>query len=60
MFSLIPADGLSQTDTNYMKLLGIDKTNVGFVATSNFVEEAHLKPSDIANSVSLVNKVLNR
>jgi hypothetical protein len=37
-----------------MKLLGIDKTNVGYVATSNFVEEAHLKPSDIANSVSLV------
>ncbi|KAJ5558736.1 hypothetical protein N7461_002708 [Penicillium sp. DV-2018c] len=34
-------------------LLGIDKTNVGYVATSNFVQEAHLKRTDIANSVSL-------
>jgi len=34
-------------------LCGIDKTNVGFVATSRFVEQAHLKPDDIPNSLSL-------
>ncbi|KAJ5875286.1 uncharacterized protein N7473_012633 [Penicillium subrubescens] len=34
-------------------LLGIDKTNVGFVATSTFVKDAHLKPNDIPNSLSL-------
>ncbi|KAI6889627.1 hypothetical protein KC359_g291 [Hortaea werneckii] len=32
---------------------GIDKTNVGFVATSSFVEDANLKPDDIPNSLSL-------
>ncbi|KAL5362006.1 major facilitator superfamily domain-containing protein [Aspergillus floccosus] len=34
-------------------LLGIDKTNVGFVATSTFIEDANLKPDDIPNSLSL-------
>ncbi|KAL2847202.1 major facilitator superfamily domain-containing protein [Aspergillus pseudoustus] len=34
-------------------LLGIDKTNVGFVATSSFIEDANLHPSDIPNSLSL-------
>ncbi|KAL4926707.1 major facilitator superfamily domain-containing protein [Aspergillus undulatus] len=34
-------------------LLGIDKTNVGFVATSTFVEDANLHPNDIPNSLSL-------
>ncbi|GIZ48523.1 hypothetical protein CKM354_001157700 [Cercospora kikuchii] len=32
---------------------GIDKTNVGFVATSSFVEDANLQPDDIPNSLSL-------
>lgn len=35
-------------------LCGIDKTNVGFVATSTFVEDANLVPDDIPNSLSLV------
>ncbi|KAL2138423.1 hypothetical protein VTI28DRAFT_6787 [Corynascus sepedonium] len=34
-------------------LCGIDKTNVGFVATSSFVEDANLHPDDIPNSLSL-------
>ncbi|KAL4898077.1 major facilitator superfamily domain-containing protein [Aspergillus ambiguus] len=34
-------------------LLGIDKTNVGYVATSTFIEDANLKPDDIPNSLSL-------
>ncbi|CEL10640.1 hypothetical protein ASPCAL13756 [Aspergillus calidoustus] len=34
-------------------LLGIDKTNVGFVATSSFIEDANLHPNDIPNSLSL-------
>ncbi|KAL4941789.1 hypothetical protein BDV06DRAFT_235820 [Aspergillus oleicola] len=34
-------------------LLGIDKTNVGFVATSTFMEDENLKPNDIPNSLSL-------
>ncbi|KAL3436069.1 major facilitator superfamily domain-containing protein [Aspergillus tetrazonus] len=34
-------------------LLGIDKTNVGFVATSTFIEDANLHPNDISNSLSL-------
>jgi hypothetical protein len=33
---------------------GIDKTNVGFVATSSFPKDANLKPDDIPNSLSLV------
>jgi len=32
---------------------GIDKTNVGFVATTSFVEDAGLEPDDIPNSLSL-------
>ena len=36
-------------------LCGIDKTNVGFVATTTFVEDAKLKPDDIPTSLSLVN-----
>jgi MFS family permease len=32
---------------------GIDKTNVGFVATSSFVKDANLAPDDIPNSLSL-------
>ncbi|KAL0930162.1 allantoate transport protein [Colletotrichum truncatum] len=32
---------------------GIDKTNVGFVATSSFVKDARLSPDDIPNSLSL-------
>ncbi|KAI9148221.1 putative transporter [Paramyrothecium foliicola] len=32
---------------------GIDKTNVGFVATSSFPEDANLAPDDIPNSLSL-------
>ncbi|KAF2017894.1 MFS general substrate transporter [Aaosphaeria arxii CBS 175.79] len=32
---------------------GIDKTNVGFVATSSFIKDANLKPDDIPNSLSL-------
>ncbi|TDZ28800.1 Major facilitator-type transporter hxnP [Colletotrichum spinosum] len=32
---------------------GIDKTNVGFVATSSFVKDAGLSPDDIPNSLSL-------
>ena len=35
-------------------LCGIDKTNVGFVATSTFVQDANLVPDDIPNSLSLV------
>ena len=38
------------------QLCGIDKTNVGFVATSSFVQDANLKPDDIPNSLSLVNR----
>ncbi|KAK0654793.1 major facilitator superfamily domain-containing protein [Cercophora newfieldiana] len=34
-------------------LCGIDKTNVGFVATSTFVQDANLDPDDIPNSLSL-------
>ncbi|KAL4812285.1 major facilitator superfamily domain-containing protein [Aspergillus spinulosporus] len=34
-------------------LLGIDKTNVGFVATSTFIEDANLHSNDIPNSLSL-------
>ncbi|KAJ5432824.1 uncharacterized protein N7458_011980 [Penicillium daleae] len=34
-------------------LLGIDKTNIGYVATSTFVKDAHLNPNDIPNSLSL-------
>jgi len=36
-----------------MKFCGIDKTNVGFVATSSFVKDANLAPDDIPNSLSL-------
>ncbi|CAJ2509979.1 Uu.00g058790.m01.CDS01 [Anthostomella pinea] len=32
---------------------GIDKTNIGFVATSSFVKDANLRPNDISNSLSL-------
>ncbi|KAI8301269.1 putative transporter [Colletotrichum sp. SAR11_240] len=32
---------------------GIDKTNIGFVATSSFVKDANLSPDDIPNSLSL-------
>lgn len=35
-------------------LCGIDKTNVGFVATTTFVQDANLEPDDIPNSLSLV------
>ena len=35
-------------------LCGIDKTNVGFVATSTFIKDANLTPDDIPNSLSLV------
>ncbi|KAK3315610.1 major facilitator superfamily domain-containing protein [Apodospora peruviana] len=34
-------------------LCGIDKTNVGFVATTTFVQDANLVPDDIPNSLSL-------
>ncbi|KAM7183216.1 Major facilitator superfamily domain containing protein [Naviculisporaceae sp. PSN 640] len=34
-------------------LCGIDKTNVGFVATTTFVQDANLEPDDIPNSLSL-------
>ncbi|KAK4150819.1 allantoate transport protein [Chaetomidium leptoderma] len=34
-------------------LCGIDKTNIGFVATSSFVKDANLHPDDIPNSLSL-------
>jgi len=34
-------------------LCGIDKTNVGFVATSTFIQDANLQPDDIPNSLSL-------
>ncbi|KAK4141786.1 uncharacterized protein C8A04DRAFT_30631 [Dichotomopilus funicola] len=34
-------------------LCGIDKTNVGFVATSSFIRDANLHPDDIPNSLSL-------
>jgi MFS family permease len=34
-------------------LCGIDKTNVGFVATSTFPKDAHLEGDDIPNSLSL-------
>ncbi|KAJ5991681.1 hypothetical protein N7451_007405 [Penicillium sp. IBT 35674x] len=34
-------------------LLGIDKTNVGYVATSSFIDDANLRPNDISNSLSL-------
>ncbi|KAH6842351.1 major facilitator superfamily domain-containing protein [Chaetomium sp. MPI-CAGE-AT-0009] len=34
-------------------LCGIDKTNVGFVATSSFIKDANLHPDDIPNSLSL-------
>lgn len=37
-----------------MKFCGIDKTNVGFVATSSFPKDANLAPDDIPNSLSLV------
>jgi predicted restriction endonuclease len=36
------------------QLCGIDKTNMGFVATSSFIKDAHIKPDDIGNSLSLV------
>lgn len=36
------------------QLCGIDKTNIGFVATSSFVRDANLHPDDIPNSLSLV------
>ncbi|KAI8286328.1 hypothetical protein K4K60_000509 [Colletotrichum sp. SAR11_57] len=32
---------------------GIDKTNIGFVATSSFVKDANVSPDDIPNSLSL-------
>ena len=35
-------------------LCGIDKTNVGFVATTTFIQDANLVPDDIPNSLSLV------
>ncbi|KAK4160156.1 major facilitator superfamily domain-containing protein [Cladorrhinum sp. PSN259] len=34
-------------------LCGIDKTNIGFVATSSFIRDANLSPDDIPNSLSL-------
>ncbi|KAF2473731.1 MFS general substrate transporter [Lindgomyces ingoldianus] len=34
-------------------LCGIDKTNIGYVATTNMVKDANLKPDDIPDSVSL-------
>jgi MFS family permease len=37
----------------HAQFCGIDKTNVGFVATSSFVKDANLKPDDIPNSLSL-------
>ncbi|ORY16997.1 major facilitator superfamily domain-containing protein [Clohesyomyces aquaticus] len=35
-------------------LCGIDKTNIGYVATTSMVKDAHLKPDDIPDSVSLL------
>ncbi|KAF1814247.1 MFS general substrate transporter [Eremomyces bilateralis CBS 781.70] len=35
-------------------LCGIDKTNIGFVATTNFVKDANLRPDDVPDSVSLL------
>lgn len=35
-------------------LCGIDKTNIGFVATTTFIQDANLVPDDIPNSLSLV------
>ncbi|AEO64589.1 uncharacterized protein THITE_2110885 [Thermothielavioides terrestris NRRL 8126] len=34
-------------------LCGIDKTNVGFVATSSFIKDANLQPDDVPTSLSL-------
>lgn len=39
--------------TDSAKFCGIDKTNVGFVATSSFIKDANLAPDDIPNSLSL-------
>jgi MFS family permease len=36
-----------------LQFCGIDKTNVGFVATTSFVQDAGLEPDDIPNSLSL-------
>jgi len=30
------------------------QTNIGYVATTTFVKDAHLKPNDVSNSVSLL------
>ena len=42
------------TNVSRSQLCGIDKTNVGFVATSSFVKDANLEPDDIPTSLSLV------
>jgi hypothetical protein len=36
-----------------LQFCGIDKTNVGFVATTSFVKDSGLSPDDIPNSLSL-------
>ncbi|KAJ4413546.1 hypothetical protein N0V82_008484 [Gnomoniopsis sp. IMI 355080] len=35
-------------------LCGIDKTNIGFVATTSFLKDANLEKNDIGNSLSLL------
>lgn len=39
--------------TDRLKFCGIDKTNIGFVATSSFIKDANLNLDDISNSLSL-------
>ena len=43
-----------EADMPPSQLCGIDKTNIGFVATSTFIKDANLNPDDIPNSLSLV------
>jgi hypothetical protein len=43
-----------------LKLCGIDKTNVGFVATSSFIKDANLQPDDVPTSLSLVSHLRRR
>lgn len=51
---LPPSSSPLHPNTRLLQLCGIDKTNVGFVATSSFVQDANLQPDDIPTSLSLV------
>jgi len=32
----------------------LPQTNIGYVATTTFIKDAHLRPNDVSNSISLL------